>query len=131
MCLSLHVQIFGFQPRIDLRHFVPQVKRDRIADEYYMKSFRFKITLQLCIFHFNTLHNNYQTFSTSLDICNKRGCLIFKPLFETLRTGAGERARCSKNMLPALTCLTLSDPHSKRFKIVGGCARRTSFDQSP
>ena len=22
-------------------------------------------------------------------------------------------------------CLTLSDPHSKRFKIVGGCALRT------
>ena len=22
-------------------------------------------------------------------------------------------------------CLTLSDPHSKRFKIAGGCARRT------
>ena len=24
-------------------------------------------------------------------------------------------------------CLTLSDPHSKRFKIAGGCARRTTW----
>ena len=40
--------------------------RNNQKRQNHMKSFRFKITLQLCIFHFNTLHNNYQTFSTSL-----------------------------------------------------------------
>ena len=34
----------------------------RIADEYHMKSFRFKFTNQLCVSHFNTLHKTFSTF---------------------------------------------------------------------